>query len=165
MNAVKILKQDHDKIQDLFKKYEAAGDHAFQKKKNLSDKIFMELEVHSTIEEEIFYPAMRSKSDKEGKEIVAESIEEHHIVKTLIDEVRELDPQDDEFEAKMKVLMESVKHHISREEEKMFPQAKKILLDLNSLGRELEVRKEELTSISVREYSESRRPSPLSLHH
>ena len=145
MDAIKLLKDDHKKVKDLFREYEAAGDRAYQKKKAIAEKVFMELEVHSTLEEEIFYPTLQAKTDKEGKELVAEGIEEHHVVDVLINELKALDPQDEQFDAKFKVLTENVEHHIDEEEGEMLPDAKETLGDaIGRLGDEMEQRKQQL---------------------
>ena len=143
MDAVKLLKDDHEKVKGLFRQFEKARGEA--KKKQLADEIMMELEVHSKIEEEIFYPAVREKGGSEGQEIVAESIEEHHVVDVLMQEIRGLDPSDERFEAKMTVLIENVEHHIEEEEKEMLPDAqKKLGKDVEALGDQMEQRKQQL---------------------
>jgi hemerythrin superfamily protein len=150
MNAIRMLKADHKKVKGLFREYESAGDRAYQRKRSIADRVFRELEVHSKLEEEIFYPAVREKTDEEGKELVLEGIEEHHVVETLIAELRGRDPEDEEFDAKFKVLTENVEHHIEEEEGEMLPNAQKVLSkDLDRLGSEMEQRKKQLLSIGV----------------
>ena len=85
------------------------------------------LEVHTTLEEELFYPAVKQKTDRDGKDLVAEALEEHHVVTTLMAELKGLDPADERYDAKFKVLMETVTHHIEEEEGEMFPEAKEVL--------------------------------------
>ena len=148
MNAIKLLKDDHKKVKGLFREFESAGDRAYKKKQEIADKVFLELEVHSKIEEEIFYPAVREKADKEGQEIVQEGLEEHHVVDVLIGELRALEPQDENFDAKFKVLTENVEHHIEEEEKEMLPDAEKLLRnDLDRLGEQMQARKDQLMSI------------------
>lgn len=143
MDAVKLLKDDHEKVKNLFRQFERA--RSADKKKQLADEIMMELEVHSTIEEEIFYPAVREKGGSDQQEVVAESIEEHHVVDMLMKEIKELDPSDERFEAKMTVLIENVEHHIEEEEQEMLPDAKKKLgKDVDRLGDQMEERKQQL---------------------
>jgi hypothetical protein len=145
MDAIKLLKDDHKKVKDLFREYEAAGDRAHQTKKRIAEKVFLELEVHSAIEEEIFYPAVRERAGKEGKELVAEGFEEHHVVDTLMQELRALDPEDEAYDAKFKVLTENVEHHIEEEEGEMLPEAEEALGDrVTELGEQMLRRKEEL---------------------
>ena len=141
MDAVKLLKDDHEKVKGLFRQFEKARSQ--DKKKQLADEIMMELEVHSKIEEEIFYPAVREKVGED--ELVAEAVEEHHVVDVLMQEIKQLDPSDERFEAKMTVLIENVEHHIEEEEEEMLPEAGEALKDeLASLGDEMQTRKEEI---------------------
>jgi len=147
MDAIKLLKEDHKKVKSLFREFEQAGDRAYQTKRRIAEQAFTELEVHSTIEEEFFYPAVREKADRDGMEIVAEGIEEHHVVKTLIEELKQLEPQDERFDAKFKVLTENVEHHIEEEESEMLPDAKETLGDdIERLGDAMLRRKEELLS-------------------
>ena len=141
MDAVKLLKDDHEKVKGLFRQFEKARSE--DKKKQLADEIMMELEVHSKIEEEIFYPAVREKVGED--ELVAEAVEEHHVVDVLMQEIKQLEPSDERFEAKMTVLIENVEHHIEEEEEEMLPDAKKKLgKDVEALGDQMEQRKQQL---------------------
>src|SRR5204862_5323902 len=110
MDATELLKEDHDTVRDLLKKYEAAGDRAYQTKKGLFEEIKDELEIHSKIEEKIFYPAVKKLRSADAEEIVDEAIEEHAIVKRLLEELDGLKPQDERFDAKMKVLKDNVEH-------------------------------------------------------
>jgi len=145
VNAVKMLKADHDRVQALFKEFEAAGERAYEKKRGIAEEVFTELEIHTKLEEEIFYPALRARADQEGEELLDESLEEHHVVDVLMREMRKLDPGNDAYQAKFQVLMENVEHHIEEEEGEMFPMASERLEDtLDSLGTKMEERKEEL---------------------
>src|SRR3954466_1469198 len=108
MDAIKMLEADHKKVKGLFREFESAGDRATKKKQTIAEQVFMELEVHSKLEEEIFYPAVKAKADQEGKELVVEGIEEHHVVDVLIEELKGLDPQDEHYDAKFTVLTENV---------------------------------------------------------
>jgi len=140
-----MLKADHDRVQKLFKEFEAAGERAFEKKRGIAEEVFTELEIHTKLEAEIFYPAVQARADKEGEELLAESLQEHHVVDVLMGEMRKLDPGNDEYQAKFQVLMENVEHHIEEEEGEMFPMASEHLADtLDSLGTKMEERKEEL---------------------
>ena len=146
MEATALLKKDHAAVKALFKKYEAAGDRAEQTKQSLFDQIQAALDVHAAIEEQIFYPAVQEGRSVEAKDMVLEALEEHKVVKTLLEEIAALTPADDVFDAKMKVLRENVEHHADEEEKEMFPEAKKQLSDevRNELGTRMETRKEEL---------------------
>src|SRR6476660_9087883 len=108
MEATVLLKRDHAKVKGLFKKFEDAGDRAGQTKQRLFDEVHAELDAHAAIEEEIFYPAMQKVRSKEVQDLVLEAIEEHKVVKTLIEEIAQLTPDDAEFDAKMKVMQENV---------------------------------------------------------
>jgi hemerythrin superfamily protein len=145
MDAIDLLKADHKKVKELFRQYEEAGDRAYQKKKGIAEEVFTEITVHSTLEEELFYPAVKAKTDKDGKDLVAESIEEHHVVASLIEELKALDPKDERYDAKFTVLTENVEHHIEEEEGELFPEAEEVLGDaLKHLGTQMAERKEQL---------------------
>jgi hemerythrin superfamily protein len=124
-------------VKALFKKFESASDE--EEKEEIADQVDLELRVHSMIEEEILYPAMKDIDS----EIVAESFEEHGVVEQLLDELATMDLSSDQFEAKFKVMQENVEHHIEEEEGTMFPKAKK-LPDYEALGMRLIERKLQL---------------------
>jgi hemerythrin superfamily protein len=145
MDAIEMLKADHEKVKELFRQYEAAGDRAYQKKKSIAEEVFTEVTVHSTLEEELFYPAVKAETDKQGQELVAESVEEHHVVAMLIEELKALDPKDERYDAKFAVLMENVEHHIEEEEDELFPEAEDVLGDaIEDLGAQMKERKGQL---------------------
>jgi hemerythrin-like domain-containing protein len=145
MNAIKMLKGDHDRVQELFKEFEAAGERAYEKKRGIAEQVFTELEIHTRLEEEIFYPAVQARAGQEGEELIAESLQEHHVVDVLMREMRKLDPGNDAYQAKFQVLMENVEHHIEEEEGEMFPMASERLGDtLDSLGAQMGERRQEL---------------------
>jgi hemerythrin superfamily protein len=146
-NAIDLLKADHAHVKDLFQQYEAAGHRAPRKKQDIAEEVFAALNVHTMLEEELFYPAMKRKTDRDGKDLVAEAVEEHHVVKTLVDELQGLDPKDERYDAKFKVLMENVEHHIEEEEGEMFPEAEEVLGErLERLGTQMQERKQQLTA-------------------
>jgi hemerythrin superfamily protein len=146
-NAIDLLKADHAHVKDLFQQYEAAGHRAHRKKQGLAAEVFAALDVHTTLEEELFYPAMKRKTDQDGKDLVAEAVEEHHVVTTLMDELKGLDPKDERYDAKFTVLMENVEHHIEEEEGEMFPEAEEVLGErLERLGTQMQERKQQLTA-------------------
>ncbi len=145
--ATEILKEDHSKVKDLFKEYRGLDeDGENQEKERLFGEIDRELTVHATVEEEIFYPAVKALDTEEPVEQVLEAREEHQIVKTLLGQLRGLTPEDETFDPKMKVLMEEVEHHAEEEEKEMFSSAKKGLgdEDLVRLGALIEERKRTL---------------------
>ena len=135
VDPVKLLKDDHKKVKDLLSRAEK------KPTQELIDEITMELQVHTKVEEEIFYPAFK----KVDEELVMEAIEEHHVVDTLLEEIAGLSPDDDVLAAKLTVLRENVEHHIEEEEGKMFPDAKEVE-GLEDIGQQMKQRKEELTA-------------------
>jgi hemerythrin-like domain-containing protein len=146
-NAIDLLTADHAHVKDLFRQYDSAEHRAHQKKQGIAEEVFAELEVHTTLEEELFYPAMKRKTDQDGKDLVAEAVEEHHVVTTLMEELQGLDPTDERYDAKFKVLMEHVAHHIEEEEGEMFPEAEEVLGErLERLGTQMQERKQQLTA-------------------
>jgi hemerythrin superfamily protein len=145
-DAVALIKADHRKVEQLFREYEEAGDRAYKTKQQLVEQITRELEVHTTIEEETYYPAVEAKARRDGKELIGEAIEEHHLVKITLAELAALSPEDEAYDAKVTVLMENVRHHVEEEEEELLPQSEEILGqgELARLGEEMAVRKRQL---------------------
>jgi hemerythrin superfamily protein len=140
MDALELLKKDHRKVKELFKR--AEGSEGKKEQRQLFRQIKTELETHTHIEETVFYPAM--EKHEELKDMVAESYEEHRQVKTLLKEMESLVSDSEKFEPKLKVLIENVKHHAEEEEEgKMFPQVRELVdkAALETLGQELEAAK------------------------
>ncbi len=141
MNALDILKKDHDKVKELFAEYDTlSGDGA--KKNEVAQTVLRELELHSRIEEDIFYPAMRARSGKEGKELVKHSVSEHHEIDDLVAELRDADPSDPDFDDRFQELMEDVEEHIEEEETEMFPKAQILGKELETLGKQMMEEKE-----------------------
>ena len=137
MSAIDLLEEDHRLVEGFFEKYEklqAAGE-----KEQLALKICLALQVHAQIEEEIFYPAVR-EAIKEA-ELIDEAIVEHAAAKQLIAEIESMDPSDELYDAKVKVLGEQVSHHIEEEEDELFGQVKSSKLDLDALGKKMAERK------------------------
>ena len=141
-----MLREDHDKVRALFKEYESAGERASQQKKKLVAQITRELEVHAAIEEKIFYQAFREVQEKDPKKVVRESFEEHKIVKTLLAELAGMEPRDEQYDAKVTVLQESVEHHADEEERELFPAAEKLFDEekLDELARRMTAMKRQL---------------------
>ena len=136
MNALDILKQDHRKVKGLFQEIRKDSDRG--KQKELFDKIDTELEIHTHIEETVFYPAI--DEHEEFKDMVAEALEEHQEAKTLLEELEELGADDHDFGSKLQQLMEAVEHHVEEEEGEMFPKIQEVFDEdeLEQLGQELE---------------------------
>lgn len=146
MDALALLTADHNRVRGLFERFDKAKDaDDTATLATLGATIFDELEVHTTIEEERFYPAIHDLSQEIG-ELVDEGVEEHHVVKVLMDEIRALDASSDEWQAKMTVLIENVKHHAEEEENEMFPKVRSAsdADSLTTLADQLETRKAEL---------------------
>jgi hypothetical protein len=147
-NAVTMLKRDHDTVKELFDQFEKANRQAAKKK--IARQALDELRIHALLEEEIFYPAMRSHMPKEEiTGIMNEADEEHHVARMLIAELGSMDGSEDRFNAKFTVLAENVRHHIKEEEDEMLPKAEDLPIDLKALGQQMEVRRRELKSAGV----------------
>ncbi len=143
MDAIALLTHDHDQVRRMFEQFRSAQEASNgQLMRETAEKIFAELEVHTTVEEEIFYPAARGQ-DEEIDETLDESIEEHHVVEVLMEEMRGIESGSDEWVAKMTVLIENVEHHAEEEEQELFPETRKELGDdrIEELGAEMEARK------------------------
>jgi hemerythrin superfamily protein len=147
MDAIVLLKDDHKTVEKLFKQFEKAGDDATQTKRQLVDQIIEELSVHAFIEEQIFYPVAR-EAVPETEDHVLESLEEHHIVKWVLEELRTMDANDERFDAKVTVLMENVRHHVEEEEQEWFPEVRKGIgrKRLQELGEQMEAAKADAPS-------------------
>lgn len=140
MNALELLKQDHQKVKKLLTSAKEVQDKNEQKK--LFREIKTELDTHASIEESIFYPAVQEHEDL--KDMVLEALEEHRQVKTLLRELSRVTAGSDKFKAKLKVLTDNVEHHAEEEEEgKLFPKVRKAFnsRELDELGQELEAAK------------------------
>jgi len=124
MDAIALLKADHKTVETLFRKFEQAGRNARKMKRRLVDQIVRELAVHSVIEEQVFYPVVRGKGGK-LEEMILLALEEHHVAKWTLKELEDLPPDAERFEAKVLVLMETIRHHIAEEEREIFPQVRK----------------------------------------
>src|SRR5688500_18548251 len=150
-HAITSLKADHQKVKGLFDEFEKTEDRA-TKITNVSEAL-EELSLHATLEEELFYPAVREEIDDE--EVMNEADEEHHVVKILIAELEEMDGTESHYDAKFTVLAENVRHHIKEEEENILPKTQKMDIDFDALGEEMRVRKEELMSEGMSETGEA----------
>jgi hemerythrin superfamily protein len=124
MDAIALLKADHKTVEALFRKFEQAGRNAKKMKRRLVEKIVRELAVHAVIEEQVFYPAVRSKGGK-LEEMILLALEEHHVAKWLLKELEDLPSEAERFEAKVMVLMESIRTHVAEEERELFPLVRK----------------------------------------
>jgi hemerythrin superfamily protein len=145
MDVIQMLKKDHKMVQRLFKEFaDLSGNRGAQKKSALVDQICQALTVHAQVEEELVYPAFQEH--RALKELVCEAKEEHQVAKQLISSLEQLQPGDEQYDAKVKVLCEYVSHHVKEEEKEIFPQAQKRLSSkrLAALGEEVEERRGQL---------------------
>lgn len=143
MDAIALLKADHRKVEGLFAQFEEAEDSV--RKRELSNQICLELRVHAQIEEDIFYPAC--SEDGVDEDLMNEAYVEHDGAKVLIGEIERTSPDDQFFDAKVRVLSEQIKHHVKEEEKKqgnMFAKAREAGVDLQALGERMAAEKEQL---------------------
>ena len=144
-NAIDLLKEDHAKVKKAFKEFENMDRSDTETCRQLIATVCEDLKVHTTLEEEIFYPAVRAAIEDE--DIMNEAAVEHETAKMLIDQLENMDADDPNYYATFSVLGEYVMHHVKEEEGEMFPQAKKAKdLDLEALGEQIKARKEELSA-------------------
>jgi hemerythrin superfamily protein len=146
MDALDLLIADHNRVRGLFTRFQdAEEEERTEEMRDLAATIRDELSVHTTIEEEIFYPEVRSVSE-DVADLVDEGLQEHHVAKVLLEEIQGLDADDDAFVAKVKVLIENVEHHADEEEEDLFPKVRSNTSAeaREDLGQRLDARKGEL---------------------
>ena len=137
MKATDLLKKQHRQVEKLFKQAEKAQS---RQRRQLMEQIVEQLKLHTKIEEEIFYPAVRELGTSKAEEMIDEAFEEHHVVDLVLAELPKVDPDDERFEAKMTVLSELVQHHVEEEEGELFPMAEKKLgaERIKELGQQME---------------------------
>ena len=141
-DAIALLKADHRKVEDLFAKFENAGEG---RKQAIAEQICNELKIHSMIEEEIFYPSLKGRIEDE--DLLNEAYVEHDGAKLLINDIEASSPEDEFYDSKVKVLSEEITHHVHEEEmreEGMFAKARTTDVDLKALLEPMLARKEEL---------------------
>jgi len=145
IEAISLLKADHRQIRELFAQYESAKH--FATKQQIAEQVFTELDVHTQLEENVFYPAYAARTGKNGTQLVADSRLAHEHVKELMIELQHLDLTREEFQAKFHELMQTVQQHIDEEENEMFPEAEQILADqVEDLMDEMVDLKQQLTT-------------------
>ena len=144
MNALTLLKADHDKVKGLLEELESTTERGLKTRTELFATIKGELTVHESIEEEIFYPALMEMA--KTKDITLEAYEEHHVVDLLMGELEQLDVADESWGAKAKVMKENIEHHIEEEEGEMFTKTRQAFDgdELEELGDRMAARKAEL---------------------
>jgi iron-sulfur cluster repair protein YtfE (RIC family) len=156
MEITELLRNDHRTVRSLIHRF---GEHEGEARDEIVTELLDELEVHAQLEEDLFYPVIRAEIP-DAAELVAEGMEEHHVAKELIGEIRGLDPEDEAWEAKVKVLGENVEHHIEEEEEELFPKVHEGLDEERRRQMADEVREakkrirfESMTVIDLREHA------------
>jgi hemerythrin superfamily protein len=142
--AIEMLKEDHAKVKKAFKEFEKMDRSDTETCRQLVQTVCEDLKVHTTLEEEIFYPALREAMEDE--DILNEAAVEHETAKMLIDQLENMEPDDPNYYATFTVLGEYVMHHVKEEEGEMFPEAKKTDIDFESLAQRMQDRKAELMS-------------------
>ncbi|HEU4867703.1 MAG TPA: hemerythrin domain-containing protein [Actinomycetota bacterium] len=142
MDAIALLKKDHEEVKKIMEKLDKTTERGVKTREELFTKLKTELTIHETIEEEIFYPAL--KEHPKAKEIVLEGYEEHHVVDMVMGEISQTPYDDETWAAKFSVMKENVEHHIEEEEGEMFKQARQVFSksELEELGTQMEQRKE-----------------------
>lgn len=147
MDAIALLQHDHDEVEQLFRRFEKLTERAHKSKQKIVTSFIRELAIHAAIEEMFFYPAVRAaalkasvRTLKEAADTVLESLEEHHVVKWTLSELEKMKPEDERFDAKVTVLMESVRHHVEEEQDELFPKVRRLLGQeaLKQLGERME---------------------------
>ena len=146
MNAFELLKADHEKVAGIFEKLEPTTERGVKTREDLFTQLKHELEVHTQIEETIFYPVL--KEADETHDITLEAFEEHAVVKQLLLELNDLAKDDEQWGAKLTVLKENVEHHVEEEEGEMFKKARQVLSDeeAEALGERMQATKQKKTA-------------------
>ena len=150
MNAVELLRNEHEQMRKLLKDGEKASHGADRERRELLATLRTELQAHERIEEEIFYPALRKH--ERAKELVLESFEEHHVVDTILGEIEGLRLSSEQWPAKFKVMTENIEHHIEEEETQLLPMAERLLKksELDDLGARMAELREAAAELSSR---------------
>lgn len=140
MNAIDLLKADHEKVKSILSQLSESTDRAVKKRTELLEKLELEVSIHTQLEEEILYPAYKAAGGKAEAEMYYEAKEEHRTVDSLVlPDLKGTDPTSPEFAGRVKVIKELLEHHIEEEETDMFPHAKKLLgkAKLDELGDQM----------------------------
>ena len=141
-DAIAMLKADHQKVRKLFEDYEAMRER--ETRRSVATLVFVELETHAQLEENVFYPAVNEETE-DGPELVKESLKEHQTMKHLIQELRDMGPDTKAFDVKFQELRRHVEHHVEEEEAEMFPLAEEELEeDMKDLRDEMQELKKQI---------------------
>ena len=149
-NAITMLKSDHATVKRLLRELNATTERAVKERGRLVRQIERELKTHAQIEEEVFYPAFKAMvEDTDAEDMFYEAAEEHHIVDMVLPALVHANPKSPEFEAKAKVLLDLIEHHVKEEENEMFPKARQVFEDqqLRDLGDLMEARRETIEAM------------------
>lgn len=144
-NAITMLKSDHATVKRLLRELDATTERAVKQREALVSRIEREIKMHSQIEEEVFYPAFKAKTENtDAEDLFYEAAEEHHVVDMVLPALKSANPKSHEFAAKAKVLKDLLEHHIREEETQMFAQARQLFSDeqLRELGDLMQARKD-----------------------
>lgn len=144
-NAISILLEDHEDLKTGFKYFDQICNRLLEDKKHLADGLCALFMQHAVAEEEIFYPAVR-QAIRHSRDMINEALVEHAVAKDLVAQIQAMHPDDELYNAKVKVLGELIEHHIQEEESEMFERAKSADLDLVQLGELIEARKQQLAA-------------------
>ncbi|MDQ3756895.1 MAG: hemerythrin domain-containing protein [Actinomycetota bacterium] len=139
MNALTLLKQDHQNVEALFERFEKAAPHDTDELRRVAELVIEHLSVHAVVEEQVLYPAIRSKAADE-EATVLEALEEHHAVKVLLNELDKLPASHERFSAKLQVVVEQVRHHVEEEENELFPKVREAFTvqELEDMGEAMQ---------------------------
>jgi hemerythrin-like domain-containing protein len=148
LDAIDLLKQDHDRVEKAFKDFEKLDRQDAEACRQLIQTVCEELKVHTALEEEVFYPAVREAIDDE--DLMNEAAVEHETARMLIDQLENMDADDPNYYATFTVLGEYVRHHVKEEQSEMFPAAKKARVDLEALGERMRALREALSGAGRR---------------
>jgi hemerythrin superfamily protein len=144
-DALSLLIKDHKDVKEMFEQFEGLSDRSKATKKKVADQICQALTVHTQLEEEIFYPAVREAVSDD--DLMDEALVEHASAKELIEQIQSMEADDDLYDAKVKVLSEQVEHHVREEEDEMFPKVRKTNLDVSALGEKMMSLKQQLNKL------------------
>ena len=142
--ALELLMTDHRKVEDLFSQYDDEKDGDEDTRRQLAQRICAELKVHTQLEEELFYPFLRENLEEDDMDLVEEAQVEHNSARDLIEQIEGATEIDDEYNAKVKVLGEYIRHHVNEEENEIFPKVADDQEELDEVGQEMASRKSEL---------------------
>ena len=142
--ALELLMADHRNVEELFDQFEQAKDGDEGTRRDIAQRICNELTVHAQVEEELFYTWLRENLDEDDMEMVEEAQVEHNTAKDLIAQLEGATDIDEQYNAKVKVLGEYIKHHVGEEENEIFPKVRDMQEELDELGQEMAARKAEL---------------------